>query len=59
MKTLKIVISRPDKFKAGEFKELYRFSVDYDESVHIDFNLLLQAFKILYPVDHIVEFKIF
>lgn len=59
MRTLKIIISTPDRFKTGEFKELNRFSVDYDDSVTIDFNMLLCAFDILYPINKIVEFKIF
>lgn len=44
MRTLKIVISVPDHFKAGDYKELNRFTVDFDDSVNIDFNLLLRAF---------------
>ena len=48
MKILRIIISRPDKFNAGEFKEIHRFSVDFDNDVSIDFNLLLKAFNILY-----------
>lgn len=58
MKKLKIVISIPDKFKVGEFKELNRYSIDFDSSVSIDFNMLLKAFDILYPSNKIVEFKI-
>lgn len=58
MKILKIRILQPDKFKVGEFKEIGRFSVDYDDNVSIDFNLLLKSFDILYPSNKIVEFKI-
>lgn len=58
MNILKIRILQPDKFKAGEFKEIGRFSVNCDDNVCIDFNLLLKSFDILYPSNKIVEFKI-
>lgn len=48
-KTIKILIQKPDNFKPGEFKELYRNTIEWPSTVLFDFNNMESSLRILYP----------
>ena len=59
MAQLHITLMRPDRIRTGNFKEIYRNTLDLNESVSIPFELLIKAFKTLYPYnDLMVNFSL-
>lgn len=56
---LMIVLQVPHPTKTGEFKEIYRNSVEVNSSVAIPYERLVETFKFLYPQKGlIVNFRI-
>lgn len=57
--SLRIKVERPDKFKAGQFKTLFRQELVYDSSVVIPFSKLYDGLRLLFPYeDSIVSFSV-
>ena len=55
--SIKIKVERPDKFKTGSFKTLFRQKLVYDDSVLIPFTKLYEGLRLLFPYeDAIVSF---
>ena len=54
VKRLKIEVSIPHPMKVGEFKELFRTSIECDSSIFFEFNKLIDAFNILYPYTNLI-----
>lgn len=56
---LRITVQRPDKYKSGQFKEIFRTCLEYDENVTIPFSRLYDGLKLLFPYkDALVTFII-
>ena len=59
MVQLRINLLRPDRIKTGEYKEIYRNTLEFNESVTIPYELLVNSLKILYPfTDLIISFTL-
>ena len=57
--SLRIKVERSDKFKAGQFKTLFRQELVYDSSVVIPFSKLYDGLRLLFPYeDAIVSFSV-
>lgn len=53
----KILVERPDQFKSGQFKTLFRQTLRFDTGVVIPFNKLYDGLKLLFPYeDAIIHF---
>lgn len=48
VKYITVQVLIPDHSKIGEFKELYRNSLEYDNSLEFPFSDLLRGLKLLY-----------
>lgn len=57
-KAIRISVSKLDPFKSGDFKELFRQTVDWPSDLSFDYNMMEKALQILFP-GSVVEFKIF
>ena len=56
---IRLFVKRPDKLKAGHFRELFRNTIECDDAFDVDFKTLYLALKILYPQpDVIIEFHL-
>ena len=56
---LKITLQLPNLMNAGEFKELYRQSVEITDVENIPFDSLIKNLRFLYPYDNlIINFQI-
>lgn len=51
---LRIVLERPSELHTGEFKEIYRNTLDCDDSVQFDYQALLKGLKMLYPYNNLI-----
>lgn len=56
--TINIDIMIADKNHVGEFKTLYKMSVQVDDGVNFDFVSVLRGLRCLYPSDSIISFRI-
>lgn len=54
IKRLKVVVSIPHPMKEGEFKELFRNTIETESSVSFEFNKLIDAFNILFPYTNLI-----
>lgn len=55
--SLSVIVERPDKFKTGSFKYLFRTTLEYDSSVSIPFSKLYEGLRMLFPFeDAIIHF---
>lgn len=56
--TINIDIMIPDHIRVGEFKSLYKMSVQIDDGVNFDFVSVLRGLRCIYPSDSIISFRI-
>lgn len=49
MENIKVCVSVPHPFKAGEYKEIYRNTISVDASLHFDYHALIKGLNLLYP----------
>ena len=54
--SLRIKVERPDKFKTGSFKTLFRQELEYDISVTIPFSELYEGLRLLFPYEDAIVF---
>lgn len=54
MSFLKISVSRPVENQAGKFKDLFRQSIPYDESIQFPFERVLSSLRVLFPFKDII-----
>ena len=56
---LRILVERPDKFKAGSFKTIFRQTLSFDAAVSIPFSDIYRGLRLLFPYDDaIVHFLV-
>lgn len=48
---VRIMVERPDKFKPGFFKVLFRQTLSFDSAVSIPFSDLYKGLRLLFPHD--------
>lgn len=54
-KMLKICVRVPQSC-SDKYKELFRSTIEFNDSLSLDFNTLIKAFDMLFPTNKIVEF---
>lgn len=52
--TLKVIIEVPHPVRQGSFKELYRTQLQVDDSVHYNYQALINGIKMLFPNKNLV-----
>lgn len=54
-----VTVECPDRSDPGKFKTLYKNTISFDESIKIPFEILIEAFRVLYPqADNRVMFNV-
>lgn len=54
-----VTVECPDRSNPGQFRTLYKNSIPIDESIKIPFEILIEAFRVLYPqADNRVMFNV-
>lgn len=56
--TINIDIMIADKNRVGEFKSLYKMSVQIDDGVNFDYVSVLRGLRCIYPPESIISFRI-
>ena len=52
--SLRIKVERPDKFKIGSFKTLFRHELEFDCCATIPFNRLYDGLRLLFPYEDVI-----
>lgn len=52
--SLRVMVERPDKFKSGSFKVIFRQTLSFDVAVSIPFSDIYRGLRLLFPYDDAV-----
>lgn len=54
-----VYVVRPDVQHVGQFKQIYKNSIECDDSLDLDYKTLIKGLRMLYPSpDVIIEFHL-
>lgn len=51
---IQIIVTEPDRFKVCKFKELFRNTIELDDSLSYDYQGMIKGLRLLFQNKHII-----